>query len=69
MALDSSTLKETATFEKGTAVDALAVTPDGGTLYALLHDGHIVKIDTVTGTVLGTVPGDGYDRLVAVVPW
>ena len=58
-----------ATFEKGTAVDALAVTPDGGTLYALLRDGHIVKLDAATGTLLGTVPGDDYDRLVAVVPW
>lgn len=69
MALESSTLKVSATFEKGTAVDALAVTPDGGTLYALLRDGHIVKIDAATGTLLGTVPGDDYDRLVAVVPW
>lgn len=69
MALDSSTLQVTATFERGTAVDALAVTPDGGTLYALRHDGHIVKLDAATGKVLGTVPGDRYDRLVAVVPW
>jgi hypothetical protein len=69
MALDSSTLTVSATFQKGTAVDALAVTPDGGTLYALLGDGHIVKLDAATGKLLGTVPGDGYDRLVAVVPW
>ncbi len=69
MALDSTTLKVAATFEQGMAVDALAVTPDGGTLYALLDDGHIVKLDAASGTLLGTVPGDGYDRLVAVVPW
>ncbi|MDP9482632.1 MAG: hypothetical protein M3P84_05345 [Chloroflexota bacterium] len=69
LALDATTLKVTATFEKGRAIDALAVTPDGGTLFALLLDGHIVKIDAATGTRLGTVPGDGYDRLVAVVPW
>ena len=69
LAIDASTLKEAARFVKGTAVDALAVTPDGGTLYALQHDGHIVKLDARTGMLLGTVPGDGYDRLVAVVPW
>ncbi|MEO8228941.1 MAG: hypothetical protein ABI628_04165 [Chloroflexota bacterium] len=69
MALDSSTLKVTATLAEGKSVDALAVTPDGGTLYALLRDGHIARIDAATGALLGTVPGDGYDRLVAVVPW
>jgi hypothetical protein len=69
MALDSSTLKVTAAFAEGRAVDALAVTPDGGTLYTLLHDGHIARINAATGALLGTVPGDGYDRLVAVVPW
>jgi DNA-binding beta-propeller fold protein YncE len=69
LALDASTLKVTATFAEETPVDALAVTPDGGTLYALLRDGHIVRIDAATATILGTVPGDGYDRLVAVVPW
>lgn len=69
LAIDASTLREAAAFLKGTAVDALAVTPDGGTLYALQQDGHIVKLDARTGTLLGTVPGDGYDRLVAVVPW
>lgn len=69
MAIDSSSLKVTATLAEGKTVDALAVTPDGGTLYALLRDGHIVRIDAATGALLGTVPGDGYDRLVAVVPW
>ena len=69
LAIDTATLVATATFAKGTAVDALAVTPDGGTLYALLRDGHIVKLDATTGALIATVPGDGYDRLVAVVPW
>jgi hypothetical protein len=55
---------------QGTGVDALAVTPDGATLYALTAaDGRIVKVDAATGRVLSTVPGAGYDRLVAVVPW
>ena len=69
LAIDSSTLRVARTYAAGSAVDALAVTPDGGILYALLHDGHIVKLDAATGKLLGTVPGDGYDRLVAVVPW
>ena len=56
-------------FLEGTAVDAVAVTPDGGTIYALVHaGGHIVKLDATTGKVEGTVPGGGFDRLVAVVP-
>lgn len=69
MALDSATLKVTATLAAGKTVDALAVTADGGTLYALLDDGHIARIDAATGALLGTVPGEGYDRLVAVIPW
>ena len=69
LAIDASTLKVTATFEEGSAMEALAITPDGGTIYALLHDGHIVKLEAATGALLGTVPGDAYDRLVAVVPW
>ena len=69
LAIDTGDLAVRGTFEKGTAVNGLAVTIDGGTLYALLQDGHIVKLDAATGERLATVPGDGYDRLVAVVPW
>jgi hypothetical protein len=69
LAIDATSLRETATFELGTAIEALAITPDGGTLYALLHDGHIARLDAATGTLVATIPGDGYDRLVAVVPW
>lgn len=70
VAIDASTLQIARTYQGGSAVDAIAVTPDGATLYALLHDGgRIVKLDAATGALLGTVPGDGYDRLVAVVPW
>ncbi len=69
LAIDTATLKVRATLVEGTAVNGLAVTTDGGTLYALLMDGHIVKLDAASGRRLATVPGDGYDRLVAVVPW
>jgi DNA-binding beta-propeller fold protein YncE len=55
---------------EGAAVDALAMTPDGAFLYALLpDDGRIVKIDLSSGRIVGSVPGDGFDRLVAIVPW
>ena len=55
---------------EGVPVDALAVTPDGGTIYALVHAaGRIVKLDAVSGKMVGEVPGGGFDRLFAVVPW
>jgi hypothetical protein len=58
------------TFLDGSAIDALALTPDGETLYALVHHGgRIVELDTASGRALGQVPGDGYDQLVAIVPW
>ncbi|HEY6014374.1 MAG TPA: hypothetical protein VIU37_10210, partial [Candidatus Limnocylindrales bacterium] len=54
----------------GSAVDSLALNPDGATLYALLHrGGQIVALDASTGEVVGRVPGEGFDRLVAIVPW
>lgn len=56
-------------FLEGVAVDALAVTPDGGMIYALLHaGGRIVWLNAASGRIAGEVPGGGYDRLVAVVP-
>ena len=55
---------------EGVAVDAMAITPDGSTLYALVHaGGRIVKLDAVSGKQLGQVPGSGFDRLLAVIPW
>jgi len=69
LAVDATNLAARGRFEKGHPVNGLAVTVDGGTLYALLADGHIVKLDAATGDRLGVVPGGGYDRLVAVVPW
>jgi len=57
-------------FLEGEAVDAMAVTLDGGTIYALIHaGGRIVRLDAATGRIVGEVPGDGFDRLVAVAPW
>jgi hypothetical protein len=53
----------------GMAVDAMAVPPDGRSLYALTSDGRITQIAIPTGQVIGTVPGNGYDRLVAITPW
>jgi outer membrane protein assembly factor BamB len=69
LAISAADLSVRARFETGAAVDALAVTPGGGTVFALLADGHIVKLDATTGQLESTVPGDDYDRLVAVVPW
>lgn len=54
----------------GTRIDALGLTPDGTTLFALVRDGgRIVAVEAATGRSLGTVPGGGYDRLLAVAPW
>ena len=51
------------------AVDSLGITPDGNTFFALLRDGSIVARDAATGRELGAVPGQGYDRLLAVAAW
>jgi hypothetical protein len=54
----------------GSAVDALALTPDGRTLFALLHQGgRIVELDATSGEEVGHVAGGRYEGLVAVVPW
>jgi hypothetical protein len=53
----------------GMKVDSLGITPDGSVLFALLHDGQIVALDAATGSQLATVPGSGFDRLLAVAPW
>jgi hypothetical protein len=68
--LRADDLTVTDTYLPGAAIDGLGLTPDGRTLYALVHEGgRIVEIDTVSGEVTRRVPGDGYDRLLAVVPW
>ena len=54
----------------GSRVDALGLSPDGTTLFVLLHDGgRIAALDAATAAVLGFVPGGGFDRLLAVAPW
>lgn len=70
LAIGTADLEVTGRFLEGQAVEAFGLTADGGTLYVLLHDGgRIVRLDAASGKVLGQVPGDGYDRLLAVVPW
>ena len=55
---------------EGRAVDAIAVLPDGSAVYALVRDGgRIARLDPKTGEVLGWAAGEGYDRLVGIVPW
>jgi hypothetical protein len=68
--VETADLSVSARALEGTPVDAIAVTPDGSTLYALVHDrGRIAQLDAVTGQLLGWAAGEGYDRLVGVVPW
>jgi hypothetical protein len=56
-------------FLEGTAVEALALSQDAISLYALTNDGRILQLDAKTGEVVGQVPGEGYDRLVAMDSW
>lgn len=70
VAIDTEGLTETGRYLDGQAVDALGLTPDGSTLYALVRPGgRIVKIDALAGRILGDVPGGDFDRLLGVVPW
>ena len=68
--IDTADLTVTSRSLEGIGVDAIAITPDGKTVYALLReDGRIAQIDAATGEVLGWAAGEGYDRLVGIVPW
>ena len=68
--LGTADLTVTSRSLEGSAVDAIAITPDGKTLYALVRQGgRIAQIDATTGEVLGWAAGEGYDRMVGVVPW
>lgn len=70
VSIDPNDLHVTARFLEGTGVEAIAVTPDGGTIYTLLTaKGRIVELDAASGEILGRVPSDGFDRLVAIVPY
>lgn len=53
-----------------TAVDGLALTPDGTTLFALtVTGGRIARLDAATGQLEGWVGDGGFDRLLGVTPW
>lgn len=68
--IETADLTVSARSLEGTAVDAIAVTPDGARIYALLREGgRIAQLDAATGEVLGWAAGEGYDRLVGMVPW
>ena len=67
--LSGSDLTVTGRFVSGSPVDAIALSPDGSTLYALIRSGgRIVAVDVASGRMVGEVPGYGFDRLVAVFP-
>ena len=70
LAIRTNDLTVAARLLGGSSVDALGMTPDGRAIFALLHkDGRIVVLDAASGVVVGHVPGDGFDRLLAVAPW
>ncbi len=53
-----------------TAIDSLALTPDGTTLFALTATGgRIARLDVATGEVEGWVGDGGFDHLLGAVPW
>jgi hypothetical protein len=67
--LESEGLTVVGRFLEGTSIEALALTEDAISLYALTGDGRILQLDGVTGEILGRVPGEDYDRLVAMDSW
>jgi hypothetical protein len=67
--LETERLTVAGRFLEGIAVEALALTADASSIYALTDDGRILHVDTGTGEVVGQVPGEGYDRLVAMDSW
>ena len=70
LVVDAARLTKAQGFLEGTAVAGLGLTPDGRTMFAIeAASGRIVALDAASGTVLGAVPGDGFDRLLAVTPW
>jgi hypothetical protein len=69
VAIDTATLEVNRRILDGTAVDGVAVMPDGSAMFALLHNGgRIVALDPGTGQSIGSVPGGGFDRLLAAAP-
>jgi hypothetical protein len=54
----------------GTAVDAIAITPDGTSIFALTRTGgRIARLDAETGGVESWVGDGGFDRLLGALPW
>jgi hypothetical protein len=47
-------------------VTSVGLSPDGSTVFALLGSGRILAVSSTDGSSLGAVPGEGYDRLLAV---
>jgi hypothetical protein len=70
LAIEAKSLTTSRRLLDGHAVGGLGLRPDGTTIYALdSGSGRIVALDALTGEIAGEVPGDGFDRLLAVVPW
>ena len=70
LAIDAAKLTDARRILDGVSVGGLGLTPDGKTLFALdAGGGRILALDATTGNVLARVPGDDFDRLLAVVPW
>jgi hypothetical protein len=54
---------------EGTAIDGLAVSTEGLTLFALTRSGgRIAEVDVATGQLVGWLGDGGYDRLLGAVP-
>ena len=54
----------------GMAIQSLAITPDGATIFALTRTGgRIARVDAETGQVDGCVGDGGFDRLLGALPW
>ncbi len=51
----------------GEAIRGVGLGQRGATAFVLLASGRIVPVSAVDGSILGSVPGDDYDRLVAVL--
>jgi hypothetical protein len=66
--MGTSRLSESRRILDGVAIGGLGLSADGATLFALETSGRITAVDAATGDVIGQVPGDTYDRLLAVVP-
>jgi hypothetical protein len=69
LVIDTDDLTLAHRFLDGTSVAGLGLTPDGQTLVALDGEGRIQLLDAGSGAIVGRVPSDGFDRLLAVAPW